>query len=77
MLLQKAINESEGEWSQHKKLIDVKARGGLRRSVPKEFPYFYVDFATSGGFAHVIEDEKKFSRTFGRVSTFVFDLPPN
>jgi len=63
----KAINESEGEWSQHRKLIDTKARGGLRKSVPKEFPYFWVEFGLGGGgFAHVIEDEVKFSRSFGR-----------
>ncbi len=66
-LTQKAISESEGEWSQHKKLIDTKARGGLRKSIPKGFPYFSVEFGVSGGYAHVIEDEKKFSRYFGRV----------
>jgi Protein similar to CwfJ C-terminus 2 len=60
--------ESEGEWAQHKKLIDTKARGGLRRSVPKDFPYFWVEFGVGGGgFAHVIEDELKFKKTFGRV----------
>jgi hypothetical protein len=28
------------------------------------FPYFYVDFATQFGYAHVIENEKYFSKTF-------------
>jgi diadenosine tetraphosphate (Ap4A) HIT family hydrolase len=73
----KAINESEKEWTQHTKLIDTKARGGLRRSVPKDFPYFAVEFGAQGGFAHVIEDEKKFPRTFGRdILSGILELEP-
>ena len=62
----KAINECEGEWAQHKKLINTKERGGLRQSVPKGFPYFHVDFGLDDGFAHVIEDEAQFPRDFGK-----------
>jgi len=28
------------------------------------FPYFYVDFATQFGYAHVIEEEKYFTGSF-------------
>ena len=30
----------------------------------KGFPYFYVDFGTKNGLAHVIENEKYFSESF-------------
>jgi hypothetical protein len=33
--------------------------------VPPGFPYFYVQFGYSAGFAHVIDDEGKFDRDFG------------
>eukprot|EP01116_Phalansterium_solitarium_P017099 TRINITY_DN412_c2_g1_i1.p1 TRINITY_DN412_c2_g1~~TRINITY_DN412_c2_g1_i1.p1 ORF type:complete len:808 (-),score=348.54 TRINITY_DN412_c2_g1_i1:213-2636(-) len=61
----KAILESESEWSQHKKLISTVGKG-IRRSIPGGFAYFHVEFDTDGGFAHVIEDDKRFSRHFGR-----------
>lgn len=35
--------------------------------IPKGFPYFSVNFGLDGGFAHAIEDEKKFSFYFGKV----------
>lgn len=31
-------------------------RGGIRRAVPKGFPYFHVEW-DDGGYAHVIEGE--------------------
>lgn len=61
----KAIQESESEWSDNKKLVDLSQKD-IRRSVPKGFPYFSVDFGLQGGFAHVIEDEQKFPSYFGR-----------
>ena len=36
--------------------------------IPKGFPYFCVNFAMDGGYAHVIEDDKTFPTYFGRVS---------
>ncbi len=60
----KAILESDEEWSVNRKLIDTRERG-LWRSVPKNFPYFSVEFGLGGGFAHVIEDETKFRDTWG------------
>lgn len=69
MHFQKAIQESESEWTQHKKLIDTSAKG-LRRSIPPHFSYFYVQFGLQQGFAHVIEDHTKFPRFFGQVLIF-------
>lgn len=65
MLLQ-AIDEAEDEWSQHnaKKLIDTSEKG-LRGSIPKNFPYFHVEFGLQRGFVHVIDDEKEFKSSFG------------
>jgi len=57
--------ESESEWSQHKKLIDITGKG-LKKSVPPDFPYFCIQFSNGSGYAHVIEDERSFSRDFGR-----------
>ena len=63
-----AIDEAESEWSQHnaKRLIDTRIKG-LRSSVPKNFPYFHVEFGMNGGYAHVIDDESKFKPEFGRL----------
>lgn len=49
---------SETEWSQHKKLIDFSARrGGFRRAMVPNLPYFMVQFDYKGekGYGHVIE----------------------
>jgi len=48
---------SEAEWSQHKKLIDFSARGGFRRMMVPNLPYFMVQFDYKGdkGYGHVIE----------------------
>lgn len=67
----KALEETDTEWSQHKKVIDTSHKaGGLRSALPrKHFPYFYVDFRLDQGYAHVIEDPDRFSPSgsdFGR-----------
>ena len=64
--MSQAIDEAEEEWSQHnaKKLIDTSQKG-LRASVPKNFPYFHVEFGLDKGFVHVIDDEKQFKSNFG------------
>ncbi|KAM3356502.1 CWF19-like protein 2 [Capsicum galapagoense] len=66
LYFKKAIDEAEDEWSQHnaKKLIDTSVKG-LRASIPKDFPYFHVEFGLNKGFVHVIDDEKQFSSSFG------------
>ena len=63
----KAIMECESEWAQNKKLIDLKNRD-VRKAVPKGLPYFFVDFAMTPGYAHVIEDEQQFPSNFAQVS---------
>lgn len=65
----KALQESDEEWSQHRKLIDTSVKtGGLRAALPRrQFPYFYVDFRLDQGYAHVIEDVERFGGSdFGR-----------
>ncbi|KAG6556722.1 hypothetical protein Mapa_001665 [Marchantia paleacea] len=66
LYFKKAIDEAEDEWSQHnsKKLIDTRQKG-LRNSIPKNFPYFHVEFGMKGGYAHVIDDESSFKAQFG------------
>lgn len=56
VILVQAIDEAESEWSQHnaKKIIDTRGKG-LRASIPKNFPYFHVEFGLQGGYAHVID----------------------
>ncbi|KAL8525067.1 hypothetical protein ACS0TY_014608 [Phlomoides rotata] len=73
----KAIDEAEDEWSQHnaKKLIDTSEKG-LRGSIPKNFPYFHVEFGLNRGFVHVIDDEKEFKSSFGlNVIRGMLELP--
>ncbi|XP_035542899.1 CWF19-like protein 2 isoform X1 [Juglans regia] len=66
LYFKKAIDEAEDEWSQHnaKKLIDTSQKG-LRGSIPKNFPYFHVEFGLYKGFVHVIDDEKQFKSSLG------------
>jgi hypothetical protein len=57
-LVQESILSSEGEWSQHRKLINFSARpGGFRRAMVPNLPYFMVQFDYKGekGYGHVIE----------------------
>ncbi|CAL1276610.1 unnamed protein product [Larinioides sclopetarius] len=67
LYFKKALLESEEEWTHNIKLIDLTGKG-LRRSVPKNLPYFCISFDPSvhAGFAHVIEDEKQFPKNFGK-----------
>ncbi|KAH8550809.1 CwfJ C-terminus 1-domain-containing protein-like protein [Umbelopsis sp. PMI_123] len=77
MYFQEAIKNSEGEWSQHKKLIDTSKRG-FRRSMVKNLPYFHVWFSPDQGYGHVIEEEKEFPPWFGKeVVAGMMDLPPH
>ncbi|KAF7139278.1 hypothetical protein RHSIM_Rhsim07G0057600 [Rhododendron simsii] len=66
LYFKKAIDEAEDEWSQHnsKKLIDTSLKG-LRGSVPKDFPFFHVEFGLNKGYVHVIDDEQQFEANFG------------
>lgn len=62
----KAIQESEREWSTNKQLVTLKEKD-LRRSIPKGLPYFWVNFGTEQGFAHVIEEQDRFPNNFAQV----------
>ncbi|GBG86214.1 hypothetical protein CBR_g41119 [Chara braunii] len=78
LYFKKAIDECESEWSRHdaKKLIDTRIKG-LRPSIPKNFPYFHIEFGLQGGYCHVIDDESSFKSHFGRdVLIGMLDLPP-
>lgn len=64
-----ALLSSEGEWSQHRKIIDTlkRSRDGLgklafRRSLVKEMPYFHVWFELDGGMGHVVEDAARWPK---------------
>jgi len=57
--------EFESESSTHKKIIEIKKeKGGIRKQIPKNFPYFFIDFDTTFGYAHVIEKTKDHNRNF-------------
>jgi hypothetical protein len=66
MYFKKALMECEDEWEQQNKaVIDTRGVKRLSSKIPKNMPYFAVEFGLSGGYAHVIENESQWSRTFG------------
>jgi len=50
-----ALTEQAEEWGTHTKLLSTKNKG-LRRTIPKGFHYFYVEWE-GGGFAQMIETD--------------------
>ncbi|WWC86011.1 uncharacterized protein L201_000882 [Kwoniella dendrophila CBS 6074] len=53
-----SILSSEGEWTQHKKIIDFSSRsGGFRRMMVSNLPYFMCqwDYKGEKGYGHIIE----------------------
>lgn len=44
----------------------LNALQGLCGSIPPNFPYFFVEFGLSAGYVHVVDDEEKFDKDFGR-----------
>lgn len=65
----KALLECDTEWSQHKRILDTTSASGLRKCIPKNFPYLYVDFRLDQGYAHVVEDEEVVGADFLRKLT--------
>lgn len=59
----KALLECEAEWSMNKKVVDLKGKD-IRKGIPRGLPYFWIDFGMDPGFAHVIEDQQLFPKTF-------------
>jgi len=73
----KAIEESESEWAQNQKLVEVSKIKGIKAAIPKGLPYFSVEFGMDGGYAHVIEDEAVFQNCFGKeIIGGILDLEP-
>uniref|UniRef100_A0A915EWY6 CWF19-like protein 2 n=1 Tax=Ditylenchus dipsaci TaxID=166011 RepID=A0A915EWY6_9BILA len=75
----KAIMDSEKEWSDNKKLIELSKsqyNGNIRKAVPKGFPFFSVNFGLQPGYAHVIEHENIFPDTFAQeIVAGMMNLP--
>jgi len=65
----KALTDCDVEWTQHSRIINTEVKGGLRRSVPSNFPYIYVDFRLDQGYVHVVEDEHLVGPDFLRQVT--------
>jgi transposase len=67
LVFKQEIGEAESEWSQHHamRLMDTSQKG-LRGCIPRQFPYFSVEFGYRKGFAHIIDDESKWKGDFGR-----------
>lgn len=63
----KALLDSGSEWAMNKKVVELKGKN-IRKGIPKGLPYFWVDFGMDPGFAHVIEDQHQFRKTFAQVS---------
>ena len=56
------MTEQAEEWGTHTKVLPISDRG-LRRTVPKNFPYFSAEW-NGGGYAQIIESSN-FSKDFG------------
>lgn len=68
--------EIEGEWTQHKPIIDTDR--GFRKSMVQNLPYFHIWFNPNQGYGHVIEDTKEWPTWFGKeIIASALDLPPN
>ncbi|XP_015434949.1 PREDICTED: CWF19-like protein 2 [Dufourea novaeangliae] len=63
MYFKKALLECETEWSMNKKVIDLEHKD-IRHAIPNGLSYFVVEFETNKGYAHVIEDEHMFPKSF-------------
>ena len=59
----RSLSEDDYEWSTHKKIYDTTEwKGDISKVIPANFNYFHLDINCQGGFAHVIEDSRKFNR---------------
>eukprot|EP00557_Chaetoceros_sp_GSL56_P004031 CAMPEP_0176505014 /NCGR_PEP_ID=MMETSP0200_2-20121128/16260_1 /TAXON_ID=947934 /ORGANISM="Chaetoceros sp., Strain GSL56" /LENGTH=490 /DNA_ID=CAMNT_0017904523 /DNA_START=2380 /DNA_END=3852 /DNA_ORIENTATION=+ len=57
-----ALAEQSEEWGTHNKILSTRGKG-LRRTIPKGFPYFNVEW-DDGGYAQIIETNT-FPKDFG------------
>ncbi|XP_078047936.1 CWF19-like protein 2 [Augochlora pura] len=59
----KALLECETEWSMNRKIINLEHKD-VRQAIPNGLSYFMIEFEMNKGYAHVIEDENMFPKTF-------------
>ena len=74
--------QSDTEWTSHKKVINTSKSRYIKHSIPAKFSYFHVEICTLNkaktGYAHIIEDAKKFSPHFGEdVINDLLGNPPS
>lgn len=60
-----SLLQSEGDWGQHRAIINTQTRG-FRRSMVSNLAYFHVWFGIDGGMGHVIEGENEWKSNFGK-----------
>lgn len=58
-----SLSEQADDWGTHQKLLHTGPKG-LRRTVPNNFAYFYLEYEQAGGYAQLIESSN-FPRDFG------------
>jgi hypothetical protein len=64
MYFKSALTEQAEEWGTHTKLLSTREKG-LRGTIPKRFPYFFVEWASPRqGYAQIIETTS-FPKDFG------------
>ncbi|XP_030510272.1 uncharacterized protein LOC115725011 isoform X1 [Cannabis sativa] len=70
----KEIRDAEDDWAVAKN-VDTDSKG-LRGKIPKNIPYFHVEFGLKRGFLHQIDDEEQFRSGFGlNVMRGILELP--
>lgn len=64
IFFKKSLQEDDADWGTHKSIIDTKPKKGMIwKCLPTTgvFNYVHIDFNGGGGFAHIIEDSRKYS----------------
>jgi len=59
-----SLLEQADDWGTHTKILSTGGGQGLRRTVPKQFSYFNIEW-DGGGYAQIIENSSSFPRNFG------------
>lgn len=64
MFFKQAMLEQAEEWGTHNKILPTGEKG-LRRTVPNNFSYFFVEWDANDGYAQIIEEKGNFPKDFG------------